>query len=350
MPWLAGDRLYGKMLLVELLLHQWNDCEAMGLRKWLMCIRALLCALLLLPCAALVELEAHFIDVGHGDCTILLCDGEAMIVDGGPVSSNDLIFTYIRQLGITELKYAVATHPNTDHVGGLPAAFHAAKVRALYTPVLEYDGNRFQVLMEKAVEMEVPVIVPAAGQELTLGGAQITVLSPMQAYADVNDMSIVLRVTYGNHAFLLCGDAGKAVEKDLLDAGAELAADVIRISHHGSDTASSRPFLEAVGAQYAVISCSERYENPDPVIMERLLTLRAIPLCTDYSGDVVIRSDGVTLTLNTERYYVGNINSDVYHRMSCSSVEKMKEKNKEVVYSGAEAEFKGYRPCKNCSP
>lgn len=315
------------------------------MKRWLLCM-----LLLLLPWTAQAELEAHFLDVGHGDCTILLCDGEAMIIDGGPVSSSDLIFTYLRELGVSELKYAVATHPNTDHVGGLPAAFHAAGVLSLYTPVTAYDGNRFQVLMDKAEEMGVPVIVPEAGDVLTLGSAQLTVLSPLRDYADVNDMSIVLRVAYGSHAFLLCGDAGKAVENRLLKSGANLSADVIRISHHGSDTASTAPFLQAVGASWAVISCSERYENPDDVIMERLLSLRSVPLCTDYVGDVVISSDGTTLTLETEKYYVGNVNSDVFHRMTCASVGKMAQKNKHIVYSCEQAEYEGFRACKNCSP
>lgn len=315
------------------------------MKKLLICL-----LLLLLPLCARAEMALHFLDVGHGDCTILLCDGEAMIIDGGPVSSSDLVFTVLRELGVAELKYAVATHPNTDHVGGLPAAFHAAQVHALYTPVTDYDGSRFQVLLDKAAEMNVPVLVPAAGDVLPLGGAEITVLSPMQPYDDVNDMSIVLRVTYGSHAFLLCGDAGKAVENDLLAAGVPLAADVIRVSHHGSDTASTEAFLRAVGASWAVISCSERYENPDPVIMDRLLTLRAIPLCTDIAGDVTIRSDGTALTVETEYYYVGNVNSDVFHRMTCNSVTKMKERNKRTVYSPQQAEHEGFRPCKNCSP
>lgn len=320
------------------------------MKKLLLCIRILLLCIFLLPCAALADLEAHFLDVGHGDCTILLCDGEAMIIDGGPVSSSDLIFTYLRELEVSELKYVVATHPNTDHVGGLPSAFHAAKVRTLYTPVTEDDGNRFQVLMDKAAEMNVPVCVPAAGDVLTLGGAEITVLSPSREYADSNDLSIVLRVTYGKRTFLLCGDAGMTVEEELLAAGTAGSADVIRISHHGSDTASTLPFLEAVNAAWAVISCSERYENPDPVIIERLLTLHAVPLCTDYVGDIIICTDGMALQVNTEKYYVGNMNSEVYHRMACSSVKKMKESNKYIIYSGEQAEHEGYRPCKNCSP
>ena len=134
----------------------------------------------LLPLTAFADLEARFIDVGHGDCTIIICDGEAMIIDGGESGESDRVFTAIHDLSITELKYAVATHPQSDHVGGLPAAFHAANVRALYSPVTEYDNERFRTLMDKAKEMAVPVFVPVAGDVLTLGNATVTVLAPVK--------------------------------------------------------------------------------------------------------------------------------------------------------------------------
>lgn len=307
--------------------------------------------LLLFPLPALADLEAHFLDVGHGDCTIIVCDGEAMIIDGGESSYSDLVFTAIRNLGITDLKFAVATHPQSDHVGGLPAAFHAATVRALYTPVTDYDSDRFRTLMDKATEMSVPVIVPAAGDVLHLGDAKITVIAPVKQYKDANDMSIVLRIDYGIHSFLLCGDAGEAVEKALLKAGTALDADVLKVAHHGSSSATTAAFAKAVSPRYAIISCSARYDNPDGSVLN---TLYAIPFCdvlrTDINGDVVIRSNGGEFTVTTEYHYIGNANSDVFHRKTCNSVDRMKESNKVTLYTPGQAEYKNYRPCKNCSP
>lgn len=307
--------------------------------------------LFLLPLPVLADLEAHFLDVGHGDCIIIVCDGEAMIIDGGQSGESDRIFTAIRNLGITDLKYAVATHPQSDHVGGLPAAFHAATVHALYTPVTEYDSERFHTLMDKAAEMSVPVIVPAAGDTLPLGDAKITVIAPIKQYKDANDMSIVLRIDYGNHSFLLCGDAGEAVEKALIKAGADLDVDVLKVAHHGSDSATTPEFVNAVSPRYAVISCSARYDNPDE---EVLASLYAFQLCdvlrTDINGDVVIATDGEKFTVTTEYYYVGNRNSEVFHRMTCNSVDKMKQSNKVTFYTPGQAEYENYRPCKNCSP
>lgn len=305
----------------------------------------------LLPLTAFADLEARFIDVGHGDCTIIICDGEAMIIDGGESGESDRVFTAIHDLSITELKYAVATHPQSDHVGGLPAAFHAANVRALYSPVTEYDNERFRTLMDKAKEMAVPVFVPVAGDVLTLGNATVTVLAPVKQYKDPNDISIVLRIDYGQHSFLLCADAGVAVEKTLLKAGTNVDADVLKVAHHGSNSATSPEFAQAISPRYSIISCSARYDNPDREVLDALYNVpRCDVLRTDINGDVVIVSDGETLSVVSEYYYVGNGNSEIFHRMTCSSVSKMKDSNKVTLYTPEQAEYEGYRPCKNCSP
>ena len=296
-------------------------------------------------------LEAHFLDVGHGDCAIIICDGETMIIDGGQSGESDRVYSAIRSLGITDIKYAIATHPQADHVGGLPAAFHAATVHALYTPVTEYSNDRFQVLLDKAEEMDVPVIVPAAGDTLSLGGATITIISPIKPYKDANDMSIVLRIDYGQRRFLFCGDAGTAVEKALLKADAELSADVIKVAHHGSKSATSTDFANAVSPAYAVISCSARYDNPDNEVLTELYQISGCRvLRTDTNGDIVIRTDGTQLTCTVEYHYVGNIKTEVVHRMTCNSVEKMKNENMVIFYTYDQAEYEIYRPCKNCSP
>lgn len=320
---------------------------------WRFCIIALF-LVLLSPFAASADLEAHFLDVGHGDCTILISDGEAAIIDGGPVSASQMVFSYLRSLGVTEIKYAFATHPQTDHVGGLPSAFHAAKVHALYTPVTEYANDRFHVLMDKAAEMNVPVIVPAVGDTLPLGDSVITILSPSRDYRDPNDLSLVLRVDSPGLSILLCGDATQTVEHELVRSGQPLRADVIRVSHHGSDDATALEFLSAVQPRCAVISCSERYDNPDPDTMARLLSSGATTLCTDYVGTIVITPDTLTQGLHDpvrcDRWYVGNLSSGVYHRHTCSSVSRMRLVNQQPLYSREEALRHDFTPCKNCSP
>lgn len=319
------------------------------------CMLIVLLLTLLSPAAVSAELEAHFLDVGHGDCTILISNGEAAIIDGGPASASDMVFTYLRRLGVTDIRYAFATHPQTDHVGGLPAAFHAAKVHALFTPVTEYPNERFRKLMAKAAETETPVIVPAVSEQFPLGDSVITVLSPARVYRDANDLSLVLRVDSPNLSILVCGDATKAVEHELVRSGQLLQADVIRISHHGSDDATTPEFLDAVKPQYAVISCSERYNNPDPTTMTRLLNRGISVLCTDYVGSVVVtaktlQEDAYLPGVTCDRWYVGNVRTGVYHRHTCSFVRRMNKANQRVMYSKEECAHRHYEPCQNCSP
>lgn len=313
----------------------------------------LVIALCLLPLWAYADLEAHFVDVGHGDCTILISNGEVAIVDGGPVGASDTVFTYLKYLGISEIKYAFATHPQNDHVGGLPSAFHAAKVGTLYSPVSTSDNARFNVLIDTAADMSVPLIVPKVGDTLPLGDATITILSPAISYNNANDMSLVLRVESDDMTVLLCGDASHKVEADLLKSGVDLSADVLRVGHHGSSTSTTDPFVAAVSPKYAVISSSDNDLNANTDLMLRLMSQRVTVLCTDYLGTFALNANVIvsTKTAHTDPYpLVGNKNSRVYHYGTCESVSDMKEQNKVVFLTIDDATEKGYKPCKRCNP
>lgn len=317
---------------------------------------AMLCLLLSFPCAASADLEAHFLDVGHGDCTIITCDGESMIIDGGNSGCSELVFNYLTNHGITELKYAVATHPDSDHVGGLPAAFHAANVQTLFSPVKDSSEKRFGTLIKTAKQKSVPLIVPDAGATYSLGDAKITILSPVIMFADTNDISIVLRIDYGSTSFLFTGDASTAVEKDLIARSANLDADVLKVSHHGSSTATSSAFVSAVSPEVAVISCAHDTDYPSWDVLYALADTSV--LITAQKGTIILRADADGLKISADSQqatkpdssYVGNKNSMIFHYSTCESVSKMKEKNKVFFSEKEQAEKSGYRPCNICDP
>lgn len=310
--------------------------------------------LLILPIYAFADLEAHFLDVGHGDCTIITCDGETMIIDGGVSSCSQQVFNYLRNLGIADIKYAVASHPDADHIGGLPAAFHAASVQTLLTPIAEHDENRFVTLLKTAQEQSATMTVSKAGDVFRLGNAKITVLSPAIMFADTNDMSLVFRLDYGEKSFLFTGDASSAVERDLIARNAALDADVLKVSHHGSNTATSAAFVKAVSPDLAIISSGENYDSPSWDVLYNLADTRS--LITAQKGTIILQTDGNEISVSyaeqdvMSKQYVGNINSKVFHRSTCASVEATKDKNKVYFDSPEQAESKGFRPCKNCSP
>ena len=130
-----------------------------------------------LPVAVSAELQVHFLDVGQGDCTIVLCDGEPMIIDGGPVSASGFLYSYIRNtLELEHLDYMIASHPHEDHIGSLASALNVVPVDLILSPVTEWNSRRFDAILEYADVQGTPVIVPNEGDSLRLGGASITIL------------------------------------------------------------------------------------------------------------------------------------------------------------------------------
>ncbi len=254
--------------------------------------------LLLLPAIALADLEVYFLDVGQGDCAVVLCDGEAMVIDGGPRTSAGMVYRYIREiLGLRHIDYVISTHPHADHVYGLSSVLNAAPADLLLSPVREWDSKAFEYMLKYAAKQGTPLAVPAVGDTLRLGGAVVTVLHcwpEAVSESRTNDASIVLRIDYGKTSFLFTGDAEDWSEYMMLDAGVSLKADVLKVSHHGSGTASTKPFLEAVQPSWAVISVgkSNEYGHPHRQVLERLEKIGAKTLRTDEQGTIAFRSDG----------------------------------------------------------
>lgn len=255
-------------------------------------------ALLLLPVFAWAEMEVHFLDVGQGDCAVVICDGEAMIIDGGPRAAAENVYRYIREeLKLTHIDYVISTHPHVDHVYGLSSVLNAAPADLLLTPVMKWDSRAFEHVVKYAARQGTVLSVPAEGDTLMLGSARVTVLHCWPEAVDcgrTNDASIVLRVDYGQTSFLFTGDAEDWSEYMMLDSGMNLKADVLKVSHHGSCTATTAEFLRAVQPRYAVISVGKNnsYGHPHAEVLRRLQQAGARVLRTDERGTVRFVSDG----------------------------------------------------------
>lgn len=273
-------------------------------------IGALLLVLLLVPVCAGAELSVWFLDVGQGDCTVVVCDGESMIIDGGPAGSSQFVYSFIRdELGLDSLDYMISTHPHEDHLPGLTAVLNAVPADLVLSPVLEWNTRRFELFTEYAARQGAPVVVPEAGDTMQLGGAAVTVLqcwpeSVLWRENDVNDMSIVVRIDYGETSFIVTGDAEEASEYMMIDSGVPLKADVLRVGHHGSTYSTSGEFLEAVSPRYAVISCGKGngYGHPHGRVLNLLKKHHVWLFRTDLQGTVKCVSDGKELKFSVERW------------------------------------------------
>ncbi len=252
-----------------------------------------------------IPFAAHYIDVGQADSALIVCDTEAMMIDGGNVSDSSLIASYLDKQGISELKYVVCTHAHEDHVGGLSGALSAARAEHVYAPRTEANTKAYSNFKKKVQEQGLEITHPEAGDIITLGGSIIEFIAPIhESGADgLNNTSIVLKITYGGTSFLFTGDAEYEEEKDILESGADISADVLKVGHHGSENSSSYSFLRAVMPEYAVISVGDgnSYGHPTEAALSRLSDAGAGILRTDESGTVIIGSDGQRLTVVTEK-------------------------------------------------
>ena len=273
-------------------------------------IAALFLVLMLVPVCAWAELSVWFLDVGQGDCTVVVCDGESMIIDGGPAGASQYVYSFVREeLGLDHLDYMVSTHPHEDHLSGLEAVLNAVPVDLILSPVTEWNTKRFERFMKYADLQGVPVSVPAAGDTLRLGGATVTVLQCWPEAVrwrenDVNDMSIVIRIDYGDTSFLVTGDTEEASEHMMIDSGLPLQADVLRVAHHGSTYSTTEEFLSAVSPAYAVISCGQdnEYFHPHGRVLNQLRKNDVWLFRTDLQGTVRCVSDGKNMKFSVDRW------------------------------------------------
>ena len=244
-------------------------------------------------------LKVRFIDVGQGDCALISCDGQWLLIDAGPPRASSTIYTVFRRLGVTHLDYIVSTHPDADHSGGLSGALEVATCGTFFCPAVDSDTRTWRGVCERLGRQGVPLTTPVPGDGFDLGSARVTFLGPVRAAPDDNNNSLVLRIDHGSDSFLFAGDAERAEESDLLASGANLRADVLKVGHHGSAGASSPEFLAAVAPQYAIIPVGANpYGHPTDEVLGRLSAQGAQVLRTDQEGDVLVVStgDGVAVT------------------------------------------------------
>lgn len=317
--------------------------------------------------------EVHYLDVGQADATLIVCDGEYLLLDGGDTSDSSLLYAYLKNLGADRLRYVICSHVHRDHIGGLAGALNYASADTVFCPTREYDSDEFRNLRKY---LTCPITVPSAGDVFSLGSAECSILAVNTQPDHPNNSSIVLKIRYGDTSFLFSADAEQAVEQFILDAGKDISCTVLKVPHHGSDTSLSDAWLSAARPQYAVISCGKdnAYSHPAPSTLEKLQGLGIPVYRTDLHGHIILRSNGRDVTVEVQKNsqadpfvppqgplppdtlspaqdYVLNHNTEVFHHPNCTSADKILEKNREdVTASREELIARGFSPCGNCHP
>lgn len=259
------------------------------------------------------KMQIHFLDVGQGDCVLVLSNGKSMLVDTGDRDDtyNQKIINYLNDLNITTINYLVLTHPDADHIGGAPDVINNFTVEKCIMPDFVKTTKIFEDTLEALENNNVEVIdaneMVAAkdSNKFSVGEAECEVIAPLKSYEDVNDASVVIYVSFGETGVLLTGDAEAESEADIVSTYSSkvLKADVLKSGHHGSRTSSSDAFLDLVDPKYAVISCGDdnKYGHPHSETLERYNSRDIEVLRTDIHGTLVMVTDGKNITFSSEK-------------------------------------------------
>lgn len=253
-------------------------------------------------------LTVHFIDVGQGDAELFaLPSGEFMLIDAGPNYSEEKLLTYLQQCGVSEIEYAVFTHPHEDHIGGADYILENITVKNVIMPDATADTKIFERLLNIIDSKNINLITAEAGQVYTLGGGSFTILGPLGAsYKELNNYSVVLRFDYGAVSFLMTGDCEAVAEAEMLlkYPASAFKCEVMKIGHHGSNTSSSEDFLTAASPRIAVIECGDNnFNHPNPDIVARLKEHGMTVLRTDLDSPIVFTTNGVSLERLEDRLF-----------------------------------------------
>ena len=244
------------------------------------------------------EVQFHFIDVGQGDAALIRTEAGNILIDAGTNSSEEELKAYLDRLGVTDIEYAVFTHPHEDHIGGADMILNTYNVKRVILPDATATSKTYERMMDAIEAEKCEVIEATPDKTFKVGEVTCTILAPIgTAYTNTNNYSVVIRADYGDTSVLFTGDAEVDVEYEILEKYRFkniLDCDLIKVGHHGSDTSSSKDFLDAVTPVFAVISVGEgnTYNHPKQEILSRYQGMNAEVYRTDKEGSIVFTSTG----------------------------------------------------------
>ena len=247
------------------------------------------------------KLKVHYIDVGQADSILVQQGSQNMLIDAGNNADANTVVAYLKQQGVSKIDYLIMTHPHEDHIGGADAVINTFNIGTVYMPKVTSTTQTFKDVVTAMNNKNLKATVPIPGSTFRLGDAVCTILAPnSNSYKDLNNYSIVLRLVFGSNKFIFEGDAEDISEKEILNNGYDISADVIKIGHHGSNSSSTQSYINKVNPKYAVISIGKgnTYGHPHQETMAILKGMEIPVYRTDENGTIVATSDSKNISFN----------------------------------------------------
>ena len=255
------------------------------------------------PVSNTSESRIIVIDVGQGNSIFIQSGSRTVLIDAGEAEYGGKVVSILQKAGVSKLDLVIATHPHSDHIGGLKAVLEKIptdkilmpQIPEAIVPTTAVYTNLLKTIAEKKISVE----IPKAGQGYELDSGVLEIVGPLKQYDDLNNNSIVARLVYGENSFLFCGDAEKQAEYDMVGSGAVLSSNVMVLGHHGSNTSSTARFLSAVNPQNAIISVGKDnpYNLPSTQVIKSLF---AKIYRTDLNGSITIDMNEKTYSITSE--------------------------------------------------
>ena len=248
-------------------------------------------------------LKVHYLDVGQGDSIFVeLPNNETMLIDAAESYQSENIINYLKNLNYQKIDYVIGTHPHTDHIGGLKDIINTFEIGKIFMPKVVSTTTTYESLLMAIKDKNLKINTAKAGTSIIDTDAlKINILAPNNStYTELNNYSVVTKITYGTTKFLFMGDAEKLSENEIKE---NVTADVIKIGHHGSNTSSSIDFIKKVNAKYGIISVglNNKYNLPKEETITNWENSGTKIYLTSTNGTIRASSDGTNIKIESEK-------------------------------------------------
>lgn len=248
-------------------------------------------------------LKVHYLDVGQGDSIFIeLPNNETMLIDAAESYQSENIINYLKNLNYQKIDYVIGTHPHTDHIGGLIDIINTFEIGKIYMPKVVSTTKTYESLLMTIKDKNLKINTAKAGTSIIdIDTLKINILAPNNStYTELNNYSVVTKITYGTTKFLFMGDAEKLSENEIKE---DVTADVIKIGHHGSNTSSSIDFIKKVNAKYGIISVglNNKYNLPKEETITNWENSGTKIYLTSINGTITAISDGTNIKIESEK-------------------------------------------------